>query len=1312
MDDENPVDKPEDHSAKKPDDGSIQKQLNEVLTRIDYMERVMRDQLSRLYQIENRLGITPDLANSLQRPRDPKQLDRVGQQPQRPVPPPQNLPPYQQRPFPPQPPISQPVAQQPQLPVTQKPAVPPTFQQPAKPGSIDEATPSRQTGIEETTKRQIVPPTPQAPSRPNIPQQNVQAAQQPPIPPSPPAYASSPFPSPAKKQVKSGKSLEELIGGSWFNVIGVIVTTFAVGFFLKYAFDNKWITPPYQVLTGVAIGIGFLTMGERLRKKYASYAYGLTGGGILILYLSIYAAFKVYPLINQATAMIFMGMVTATAALLSARYNAYLIAVLGFIGGFLTPLLLSTETDNPVALFGYIALLDAGVLALAFSKQWRSLNYMSFAATVLMCAGWWFDRYDPTKLGAALFFFTLFFVIYALVAVLYNVINRQPTLWLDLTLVFINAVIYFASTYQLLIDVEHNNKYHAYLGAFSVLMAGFYSALGLFTYKRDREDKLLLFTFLGLTFLFLVLAVPIQFDQQWVTMAWAIQGVVMTWIGLRVKDKPSLYAGFGLFFIAVAHWFWIDIPQFAYQAEQTFTPILNARALSCAVLVASLAAASWFYKRMGGHLSDNERSMFGSLYLLGANVFAITLFSLDANSYFEQKRALARAETGADLSLQRINNAHLFTLSGLWSMYGAAALFIGTMRNVKLIRWSGLILLGLTALKVLAADWYFYGATWHVTIFNQTFISFVFLIGALASGAWFYLRSEKIGERERAIIVPILIVAANVLALLALSLETLGHYDRVIAAAKDAGNLTDSRFEDMKQFVLSAVWTVYASVVLFVGVKRKIKAVRLGAIALLGLAIVKVLFVNLFYYDAIWHQTVFNQTFAAFALLVIACAFGVWLYARDEAIDENERQAVSLSLVTAANLLAVTALSAEVIGHFNRLITTATQDGTITSSLEGTKLFILSVSWTLYAGVALTIGIKRNSSLLRFGALLLLVGTIVKLFTTDLWFYDAKWHRLIVNETFGAFALMIAVLSFGIWLYSKSDEVEERNGIIDAMITAANLLAIVALSAEVFGYFNRAAVAAYEANTALPASYADTKHFILSALWIVYGAIALAIGIRRGNKLVRGIALILLMGAIFKLIAIDLRFYDAQWHTLLFNQTFGAFALMVAALSCSVWLYAKAEKVEAEERRNMVFALTIALNLLALVGLNAEAHGYFAKQLSQPNLFATDIRDLRLAQQLSLSVIWAIYGGALLTIGILRRNLLLRIMALLLLSLTILKVFLWDLSSLDKIYRIISFFVLGLILLAVSYLYQRFRSLFFDEKSEAENDPPRATSEV
>jgi uncharacterized membrane protein len=119
-------------------------------------------------------------------------------------------------------------------------------------------------------------------------------------------------------------------------------------------------------------------------------------------------------------------------------------------------------------------------------------------------------------------------------------------------------------------------------------------------------------------------------------------------------------------------------------------------------------------------------------------------------------------------------------------------------------------------------------------------------------------------------------------------------------------------------------------------------------------------------------------------------------------------------------------------------------------------------------------------------------------------------------------------------------------------------------------------------------------------------------------------------------------------------------------------------------------------NLLMLIALSAEASGYFKAEMVRGGELAETFSDLKLAEQLSLSLIWTVYGGVMLTAGILRRNRMLRVMALCLLGITIIKVFLIDLSSLDRVYRIISFIALGAILLAVSFLYQRYRQRSID----------------
>jgi uncharacterized membrane protein len=214
------------------------------------------------------------------------------------------------------------------------------------------------------------------------------------------------------------------------------------------------------------------------------------------------------------------------------------------------------------------------------------------------------------------------------------------------------------------------------------------------------------------------------------------------------------------------------------------------------------------------------------------------------------------------------------------------------------------------------------------------------------------------------------------------------------------------------------------------------------------------------------------------------------------------------------------------------------------------------------------------------------------------------------------------------------------------------------------------------------------------------------LGIARKSQALRKGALGLLTVTTLKVIVVDLSYYAAPWHTLVFNQTFAAFALLILVMSIGIWLYSRAEGVDEEERVTIIPVMVAAANLLAIIALSAEAYGYYAKSIDASGTSATDLRDLRLAQQLSLSVIWTVYGGAMLTTGIARRNRMLRMMGLGLLGLTIIKVFLLDLSSLEKVYRIVSFIVLGAILLAVSFLYQRYRQRMADLIDDRDPEPP------
>ena len=821
------------------------------------------------------------------------------------------------------------------------------------------------------------------------------------------------------------RDLERVIGGSWFNWIGIIAVTFGVAFFLKLAFDKQWIGPAGRV--SLSALVGGLYLGERLRGRgLKSYAYILSGGGILILYLTDYAAYNFYQLIGQPTAFVLMALVTTLAVLLSVRLNALAIAILGLIGGFLTPLLLTTGVDNEVGLFTYISLLDAGVLAVAYFKRWRSLDFLSFAGTVGITLGWAFKFYGPEKIWTTLFFLSVFFLLYSLLAIFHNVLPDRPTRWFDVSLALANATFYFGLSYVMLVEAGLDQATPATL---ALLLSIFFTWLFYATWRWSPDDRLLRYSYVGAAVTFLSVAVAIQLDLHWVTIGWAVEALMLTWMGLRNQEKAARHAALVLFCVAVGHWFVWDLPEFAYRVDASFVPLLNRRALSCAVLVGAIAGAARLYKRQS-EVDESERSTAMTFFALAGNAVALTLLSLDINDYF----AARLSHTALGL-LGPLENARQFSVSVIWILYATTTFAIGVLRRNILLRWGGLLVLAAAIVKVLGLDSAFYAASWHVPVFNQTFAVYALLVAALAFAARLYPRATSPNEPERRVMLPVLVGTASMLALAAVSLEVIGYYDRLLNAAELAasGQEIVSQFQEGKTFTLALVWTIYATCAFMVGVWRRSQAWRFGGLLLLVIT-TPLVFATLSYYDASWHALIFNRTLAASAIFVAALWLVVRSYARSgEAFAEAP--AVRLVATIAANLLAIVALSVEAAGYFEAKIAAELGragaevpgfDGSAGSvgsaalrNLELAKQLSISVVWALYASGLLIAGSIRRLRLLRVMGLALLSLTTLKAFIWDLSSLD-RVYRIISFIMLGAILLVVS------YFYQRSQQPVEE----------------------------------------------------------------------------------------------------------------------------------------------------------------------------------------------------------------------------------------------------------------------------------------------
>lgn len=202
----------------------------------------------------------------------------------------------------------------------------------------------------------------------------------------PPRLASTP-----PRQTTPAINWEQFMGVKLFAWLGGLALFLGVAFFIKYSFDNNLVSPALRAVIGFITGLGLIAGGVVMsRKNYSALSQTLCATGVVILYAVAFACYALYhfAFFGALPAFLLMALITTSAFFLAVRLNALVVAILGMLGGFLTPVLLSTGQDSPLGLFGYIAVLDAGLIVVALHRRWFFLAPLAAAGTAIMQIGW------------------------------------------------------------------------------------------------------------------------------------------------------------------------------------------------------------------------------------------------------------------------------------------------------------------------------------------------------------------------------------------------------------------------------------------------------------------------------------------------------------------------------------------------------------------------------------------------------------------------------------------------------------------------------------------------------------------------------------------------------------------------------------------------------------------------------------------------------------------------------------------------------------------------------------------------------------
>ncbi|MEZ0469551.1 DUF2339 domain-containing protein [Luteimonas salinilitoris] len=460
------------------------------------------------------------------------------------------------------------------------------------------------------------------------------AAPMPPLPESPRVQAPPHVPN------RFASAVRALV--RWFTVgnviakVGMLVLLAGVAALLKYASDQGWLTLPIGWrLAGVALAaLAGLAFGWRQRTHRRVFALTLQGGAIGVLLLTVFAAFRLYGLMPAVPAFALSVALVAALGVLATLQNAGTLAIFGTLAGFLAPIWLSTGDGSHVALFSYYALLNVGVLAMAWLRAWRMLNLLGFVFTWGIGVLWGVLQYDPDKFASTQPFLLLFFAFYLALPVLY--LRRQPGHRydrIDGSLVFGTPLIAFSLQAALLDGAR------APLALCALALALLYALLAWRLLPAMRY-RMLGTAHAILAVGFATLAIPLAFSAHATVCLFALEGAALIWLGLRQCRWLPQIAGVGLQLVAGVY-LWVGRMLdglFGSLAEHTICAWLpgtctgdelmfvNADYLSALLVAVSGFASAWLYRRSGRGAAAGVAYLWGLLWWCGSALAEIDRF--------------------------------------------------------------------------------------------------------------------------------------------------------------------------------------------------------------------------------------------------------------------------------------------------------------------------------------------------------------------------------------------------------------------------------------------------------------------------------------------------------------------------------------------------------------------------------------------------------------------------------------------------------------------------------------------------------------
>ena len=690
---------------------------------------------------------------------------------------------------------------------------------------------------------------------------------------------------------KKSINWERFIGENLFSKIGIGIIIIGVFIGVKYSIEHNLISPAMRLVLSYLVGAGLFVAGAMLKKKYESFSAVLVSGAMTIFYFVTFIGYSVFNFFPQSFTFILMFLFTAFTVAASLNYNKVVIALIGLVGSYAVPFLLSDNSGRVSILFAYTAIINIGVLIISFYKQWRSLYLSAFVFTWLMLLSLSGNAYKYEDFTPYFIFNLVTFLTFYIAFIFQKIHQEKELKEIDVVLFLSNSLLFFGMGVWYIYDYSIGN--HTAIAAFTLGNALLHFGVAYYFHVKKFPSQGLKYLILVLALSYATLVIPIQFKGSWITVFWSAEAALLFWFGRRknllVYERIS-YAVMVLASISLLI-DWVKAPNILYIVNPDkfiyLTPFGNALFINA--LLYSAAFGFMAYTHHLTQLANKEIYKLLSIILNILCVASLYFIFFREISILCDVRALQQTPnlTNNYVAWEALNN-----FKTIWrTVYSLLFVAIYTLLNIRVFKSKqlGEIQFGISTLLT------FIFMTLGLYTFSELRESY---LDNPQLSLWF-LNVRYVGIVVFAIFCYTSYLLSRFLNLkeeMQKSLEFVLHLIILWVASSELLHWTELyRSASNYKLGLTILWGSYALFLVVLGIFKRKKHLRISGIVLIGFSILK-----LFLYDTT-HLDALRKTivFVILGFLVLVASFFYNKYTNKiEETDKSENNETTDNNVT------------------------------------------------------------------------------------------------------------------------------------------------------------------------------------------------------------------------------------------------------------------------------------------------------------------------------------------------------------------------------------------------------------------------------